>query len=417
MFTAAQSIIAANHPGSPDPGVVLVADDLLWPNRPAVPCPAAVLLEGELRRRGVRTKRGHLHVDAEDRETMTLRTVLPGIGGLGATVNLPTGRVTEAVCGAMAACLAVAGQARHLLLVAPRSFCAGVEQAIDLVERLLSERGGPVYVRKPVVHNAHVAADLRARGAVFVEELTEVPRGAPVVFSSHGVSPAVRAAAQRRGLEVIDATCSMVNRLHGQALRFAEQGDTVIVVGHAGHEEVEGILGEAPGHIVLVRSVEEAGRIRVADPSRVSCLTQTTLSVHETAEVVNALRGRFPELKGPAPEDTCYATTNRQNALRVIAVESDLVLVVGSKNSANCRQLVEVARRTGSAAHLVEDLGDIRPRWLAEARTIGVTSGASAPPPLVNAVIRTLGGLGPIEVEKRETARETNGFRLPSAVG
>ncbi|GLY69446.1 4-hydroxy-3-methylbut-2-enyl diphosphate reductase [Amycolatopsis taiwanensis] len=417
MFTAAQSIIAANHPGSPDPGVVLVADVLLWPNRPAIPCPAAVLLEGELQRRGARTKRGHLHVDAEDREAVTLRTVLPGIGGLGAAVSLPTGRVTEAVCGAMAACLAVAGPARRVLLAAPRSFCAGVERAIELVERLLSERGGPVYVRKPVVHNAHVAAELRSRGVVFVEELTEVPHGATVVFSSHGVSPAVRVAARRRGLEVIDATCPLVERLHAEARRAAEEGGTVIVVGHAGNEEVDGILGEAPGRIALVQSVEEARHVPVADPSRVSYVIQTTLSVHETAEVVDALRARFPMLKGPSSEDVCYATTNRQNAVRVIAVESELVLVVGSKSSPNAHQLVEIARRSGSAAHLVEDPRDIQPHWLTEVRTIGVTAGASTPPPLVNSVIRALGGLGPVTVEKRESVRETSGSPQPSAVG
>lgn len=416
VFTAAQSIIAANHPGSPDPGVVLVADILLWPNRPAITCPAAVLLEGELQRRGARTKRGHLHVDTEEQEAVTLRTVLPDIGGLGAAVSLPTGRVTEALCGAMAACLAVAGPARRVLLATPRSFCAGVERAIELVERLLSERGGPIYVRKPIVHNAHVAADLRGRGAVFVEELTEVPRGAPVVFSSHGVSPAVRAAARHRGLEVIDATCPLVERLHGQARQAAEDGGTVLVVGHAGHEEVDGLLGEAPGRIALVQSVEEAHRVPVDDPGKVSYLTQTTLSVHETAEVVDALRARFPTLRGPSSEAVCYATTNRQNALRVIAVESDLVLVIGSKNSPNSRQLVEIARRSGAAAHLVEDPRDIRPQWLAEARTIGITAGASTPPPLVNSVIRALSGLGPVTVEEREAARETNGVRLPSAV-
>lgn len=417
MFTAAQSIIAANHPGSPDPGVVLVADSLLWPNRPAVVCPAAEILEGELRRRGARTKRGQLHVDAEDHEALTLRTVLPGTGGLGATVSLPTSRVTEAVCGAMAACLAVAGPARRVLLATPRPLCTGVERAIELVERLLSERRGPVYVRKPSVHNVHIAARLRARGAVFVEELTDVPRGAPVVFSSHGVSPAVRAAAQRRGLEVFDATCPLVDRMHAQARRAVEEGHTVIVVGQPGHEEVVGLLGEAPGRIVLVSTVEQARRIQVPDPSRVSCLIQTTLSVHETAEVVDALRARFPELKSPATTDICYAMTNRHNALRVIAVESDLVLVVSAKNSTNSARLVEIARRSGAAAYLIEDPADIRPQWLAEVRTIGLAAGASVPPQLVNSVINALGGLGSVTVEKRETSSAANGFQLASAVG
>ncbi|HKS47921.1 MAG TPA: 4-hydroxy-3-methylbut-2-enyl diphosphate reductase [Amycolatopsis sp.] len=416
MFTAAQSIIAANHPGLPDPGVVLVADSLLWPHQPAVACPAVAILDGEVRRRGVRTVRGHLHVDTEDHEAVSLRAVLPGIGGLGAAVTRPTPRVTEAVCGAMAACLAVAGVSRRILLAAPRSFCAGVERAIEVVERLLNQRGGPVYVRKQIVHNAHVVADLQARGAVFVDELNEVPRGATVVFSAHGVSPAVRAAARLRNLQVVDATCPLVTKVHSEARRFVERGDTVILVGHAGHEEVEGTLGEAPERMILVQSVEEARRVRVADPKRVSYLTQTTLSVEETAEVVAVLRGRFPALRGPGSEDICYATSNRQDALRDVAAASDLVLVIGSPNSSNSIRLVEAARRAGAAAHLIDDTGDIQPLWLTEVRTIGLTAGASAPPRLVSAVIEALGGLGPVTVEERETTRETLRFTLPSTL-
>ncbi|MFD2422510.1 4-hydroxy-3-methylbut-2-enyl diphosphate reductase [Amycolatopsis pigmentata] len=416
LFTAAQSIIAANNPGRADPGVVLVADGLLWPHRPAVSCPAAALLEGELRRRGVRTDRGHLHGDSEDQQSFSLRAVLPGIGGLGASVTLPTPRVTEAVCGAVAACLAVAGPPRRILLAAPRSFCAGVERAIEVVERLLNERGGPIYVRKQIVHNIHVVRDLQGRGAVFVDDLTEVPRGATVVFSAHGVSPAVRTAARRRRLDVVDATCPLVTKVHAEARRFAGRGDTVILIGHAGHEEVEGTLGEAPERMVLVQSVEEARRVRVSDPARVSYLTQTTLSVEETAEVVDELRARFPALRGPGSGDICYATTNRQDALRAIAAEADLVLVVGSKNSSNSVRLVELARRAGAAAHLIDDATGIQPHWLAEVRTIGLTAGASAPPRLVESVVRTLGGLGPVTTEERETARETVQFTLPSTV-
>jgi (E)-4-hydroxy-3-methyl-but-2-enyl pyrophosphate reductase len=416
LFTAAQSIIAANNPGRADPGVVLVADGLLWPHRPAVSCPAAALLEGELRRRGVRTRRGNLHGDSEDHRSFSLRAVLPGIGGLGASVTLPTPRVTEAVCGAVAACLAVAGPPRRVLLAAPRSFCAGVERAIDVVERLLNERGGPIYVRKQIVHNRHVVRDLQLRGAVFVDDLAEVPRGATVVFSAHGVSPAVRTAARRRRLDVIDATCPLVTKVHAEARRFASRGDTVILIGHAGHEEVEGTLGEAPERMVLVQSVEEARRVRVADPDRVSYLPQTTLSVEETAKVVDELRARFPALRGPDSADICYATTNRQDALRAIAAEADLVLVVGSKNSSNSVHLVELARRAGAAAHLIDDATGIRPHWLAEVRTIGLTAGASAPPRLVESVARTLGGLGPVTTEERETARETVQVTVPSTV-
>ncbi|HET6504209.1 MAG TPA: 4-hydroxy-3-methylbut-2-enyl diphosphate reductase [Amycolatopsis sp.] len=416
MFTAAQSIIAANHPGHPEPGVVLVADSLLWPNRPAVGCPAAALLEGELRQRGARTLRGHLHVDAEEHDAVSLRTVLPGIGGFGASVTQPTARVTEAVCGAMAACLAVTGPPRRILLASPRSFCAGVERAIEVVRRLLTQRGGPIYVRKQIVHNLHVVRDLQARGAVFVDELTEVPRGATVVFSAHGVSPAVWSAAGRRRLEIVDATCPLVAKVHAEARRFAGHGDTIILIGHAGHEEVEGTLGEAPGRMVLVESAEQARGVEIPDPERVSYLTQTTLSVHETAEIIEILRARFPALKGPASDDICYATANRQDALREVAAESELVLVIGSKNSSNSRRLVELARRTGAAAQLIDDASDIRPQWLAEVRTIGLTAGASAPPRLVTDVVAALGGLGPVTVEERETTRETVEFGLPAAV-
>jgi 4-hydroxy-3-methylbut-2-enyl diphosphate reductase len=419
-FTAAESILAANNPGRPDPDSVLVADDLLWPNRPAIGCPAAVLLEGELARRGVPAARGHLHVEAADRGAVALRAVFPATGGqagLGAAVTgRPSPDVTRRVSAAMAACLAAAGPARTVLLAAPRSFCAGVERAIEIVERLLTQRGGPIYVRKQIVHNVHVVADLEARGAVFVDDLNEVPRGATAVFSAHGVSPAVRRDAKRRRLEVIDATCPLVTKVHTEARRFAGQGDTVILIGHAGHEEVEGTLGEAPERTVLVQSVEEAQRLTVPDPQRVSYLTQTTLSVDETAAVIEALRVRFPALRGPASDDICYATTNRQDALKAIAIESDLVLVVGSTNSSNSVRLVELAERAGTPAQLIDDARDIRPEWLAGAGVVGLTAGASAPPRLVDAVIKTIGGLGPVTVEERETTRETIHFTVPATV-
>ncbi|GAB3587738.1 hypothetical protein GCM10027445_68170 [Amycolatopsis endophytica] len=419
-FTAAQSILAAHHPGRPRPGEVLVADDLLWPDRPSVPCPGAGLLEGELRRRGLDTTRGHLYVDTDHTAAVALRAVLPtarGPAGLGVAA---TGQVSPAtaaaVSAAMAAVLAVAGRPREVLLAAPRSFCAGVERAIEIVERLLAQRGGPIYVRKEIVHNRHVVDDLRARGAVFVDELDAVPRGATVVFSAHGVSPAVRADAERRRLKVVDATCPLVTKVHAEARRFAGQGDTVLLIGHAGHEEVEGTLGEAPERTVLVQSVEEARRVRVPDPDRVTYLTQTTLSVDETAEVISELRDRFPAPRGPASDDICYATTNRQDALKVIARESDLVLVVGSGNSSNSVRLTELAQRAGTPARLIDDARDIRPGWLSGVAKIGLTAGASAPPRLVDSVIAALGGLGPVTVAEREITRETIHFTLPAAV-
>ncbi|MGH3924257.1 MAG: 4-hydroxy-3-methylbut-2-enyl diphosphate reductase, partial [Pseudonocardiaceae bacterium] len=248
--------------------------------------------------------------------------------------------------------------ARTVLLASPRSFCAGVERAIAVVEQLLEQRGGPVYVRKQIVHNLHVVTDLQARGAVFVDELNTVPDGATVVFSAHGVSPAVRTEAADRGLEVIDATCPLVTKVHAEARRFAARGDTVVLIGHAGHEEVEGTLGEAPDHTVLVQTVDEVGALEIADAMRVSYLTQTTLAEDETTEIVETLRARFPALRGPASDDICYATTNRQDALAAIAEESDVVLVIGSTNSSNSVRLVEVAHRHGTPSYLIDDPSD-----------------------------------------------------------
>jgi 4-hydroxy-3-methylbut-2-enyl diphosphate reductase len=311
---------------------------------------------------------------------------------------------------------AVAGPPRTVLLAAPRSFCAGVERAIEVVERALELRGAPVYVRKQIVHNTRVVADLTARGAVFVDTLDPVPDGATVVFSAHGVAPDVYAAAARRGLRVIDATCPLVTKVHAEARRFAARGDTVVLIGHAGHEEVEGTLGEAPDRTVLVATPEDAARVAVADPERVSYLTQTTLAVDEAAAVVGALRARFPALRGPGSDDICYATTNRQDALAAIADDADTVLVVGSANSSNSVRLVELAERRGTPAHLIDSAADIRPEWLAGAATVGLTAGASAPPVLVDAVVAALGWLGPLDVHERTTTRETLRFTLPPAV-
>lgn len=350
---------------------MLVADQLLFPGRPAIECPASVLLSGQLRRYGVTTVHGPLQHDPPDgaaRAAVVFAALLPatfgqvGLGVAAADHDL-SGLLTART--ALAAWVSAAG-ARTILLASPRSFCAGVERAIEVVEHLLAERGGPIYVRKQIVHNSHVVADLEAGGAVFVDELDEVPDGATVVFSAHGVSPAVRAEASRQGLEAIDATCPLVAKVHAEARRFAARGDTVILIGHDGHEEVEGTLGEAPAQTVLVQTVADVDDLRVPDAARVSYLTQTTLAVDETAEVVDALRARFPALRGPASDDICYATTNRQDALGAIADQSDLVLVVGSANSSNSRRLVEsLTAATRPAISSTTPATSVRNGWAA----------------------------------------------------
>ncbi|GAA3640351.1 4-hydroxy-3-methylbut-2-enyl diphosphate reductase [Lentzea roselyniae] len=303
---------------------------------------------------------------------------------------------------------------RSVLLASPRSFCAGVERAIEIVERLLDQRGGPIYVRKQIVHNVHVVRSLEARGAVFVDELSEVPVGATVVFSAHGVSPAVRSEAVSRSLDVLDATCPLVTKVHSEARRFAERGDTIILIGHSGHEEVEGTLGEAPDQTVLVETVEDVEALDVSGP--VSYLTQTTLAVDETADVIEALHRKFPQLRGPGSDDICYATTNRQVAIRDVAARSDLVLVVGSKNSSNSVRMVELAARGGTPAHLIDDASEIDPAWLAGVSTVGLSAGASAPPELVDEVVSALRSLGSVTVATHTTATETISFTLPLAV-
>jgi 4-hydroxy-3-methylbut-2-enyl diphosphate reductase len=401
-------------------GTVLVADELLRPGLPPIPCPAAPFLAGELGRQGIAANRGPLRLGPADRSAgpaSALAAVLSGTSGrvgLGVAAGEPDAQGVAR--RALAGWLAVADRPRRVLLAAPRSFCAGVERAIEAVARLLDQRGGPVYVRKQIVHNTHVVADLEARGAVFVDELDAVPDGALVVFSAHGVAPAVRAEAARRNLEVADATCPLVTKVHSEARRFAERGDTVVLIGHEGHEEVEGTLGEAPGSTVLVQTAADAATVLVADVARVSYLTQTTLAVDETADVVAALRSRFPALRGAPSDDICYATTNRQRALSAIAAEADLVLVVGSANSSNSVRLVELAGRQGTPAHLIDDASAIRPDWLAGVRVIGLTAGASAPPELVEGVVCALSGLGPVTASEREVTTETIHFTPPSAV-
>jgi 4-hydroxy-3-methylbut-2-enyl diphosphate reductase len=305
---------------------------------------------------------------------------------------------------------------RTVLLAEPRSFCAGVERAIDVVDRALRRFPHPVYVRRQIVHNTHVVADLERRGAVFVDELDQVPDGTTVVFSAHGVAPAVREEAQRRGLNVIDATCPLVTKVHAEARRFDRHGDTVVLIGHRGHDETEGTLGELPGRIQLVETPQDVERLDVADPQRVAYLTQTTLSVDDVREVANALRTRFPAVHKPGSEDVCYATTNRQDAVREVAAGSDVVLVLGSANSSNSLRLVEVAERAGVPAHLVDDATGIDPAWLRGAGVVGLTAGASAPPYLVDEVIATLRELGPVEVQTHTVTTEHVHFGLPKEV-
>ncbi|WP_199432327.1 4-hydroxy-3-methylbut-2-enyl diphosphate reductase [Qaidamihabitans albus] len=305
---------------------------------------------------------------------------------------------------------------RKVLLAGPRSFCAGVERAVEIVERLLERHEPPVYVRKQIVHNSRVVGELEQRGAVFVDELDEVPENATVVFSAHGVAPAVRQTAEHRELDVVDATCPLVSKVHGEAKRFARDGNTVFLIGHAGHEEVEGTLGEAPERTVLVERPEDVEGLEVEDPERVSYLMQTTLALDEAEDVVRALRERFPALRGPGSDDICYATTNRQEAVRGVARDSDVVLVAGSGNSSNSRRLVEVAQREGAAAYLVDDVGEIDPDWLAGAGTVGLSAGASAPTALVDEIVDVLAGLGAVDAEERTTTTETVNFSLPKEV-
>jgi len=305
---------------------------------------------------------------------------------------------------------------RSVLLAEPRSFCAGVDRAIEVVERALEQRGAPVYVRKQIVHNQHVVADLHARGARFVNEIDEVPAGETVVFSAHGVSPAVWDNARGRNLDIIDATCPLVSKVHSEVRRFAGRGDTIIFIGHAGHEETEGTMGERPEQTVLVEDVEDARVVQVEDPNHVSYLVQTTLSVHEVEQIVEVLQERFPKLKAPASDDICYATTNRQDSLTAVAADSQLVLVVGSQNSSNSQRLVETAQRLGAEAHLVDDADDVDLGWLAGVTKVGLTAGASAPQALVDEVVEALGGLGPVETATRHLVDENVRFTLPKEV-
>jgi 4-hydroxy-3-methylbut-2-en-1-yl diphosphate reductase len=304
----------------------------------------------------------------------------------------------------------------RILLAWPRGYCAGVERAVDTVERALRIYGPPVYVRKQIVHNIHVVRDLESKGAVFVEDEGEVPEAAVVILSAHGVAPEVYANADRRRLSVIDATCPLVTKVHLEARRFARDAYTILLIGHEGHEEVVGTSGEAPDRVVLVGSPEEARTVEVADPERVSYLSQTTLSVDETSEVIDVLRERFPEIQGPPRDDICYATQNRQEAVKELAKQSDVVLVIGSDNSSNSKRLAEVARMEGTPAYLLDDESEMRPEWLEGRETVGVTSGASAPEWLVERVVEHLKASGATAVEQLHTVEEHMQFSLPAGV-
>jgi 4-hydroxy-3-methylbut-2-en-1-yl diphosphate reductase len=431
------------------PGDLVVASEVT-DGHTVIPCPSAALLAGELRRAGLRVRVGrvvtvdHLVRGAErerlaatgalvaDMESAVLARAAAGrpLAVIRAVSDTP-GRplVSPGVLGGGLAALrslraagpalarwAAAVAERQVLLAGPRSFCAGVERAIEIVERALDQKGPPVYVRKQIVHNSHVVAGLEERGAIFVDELSEVPDGASVVFSAHGVSPAVRDEADRRRLTTVDATCPLVAKVHAEARRFASDGYLVALIGHEGHEEVEGTLGEAPDSVALVQTAADVGALQPPDPGKVAYLMQTTLAADEAADIAEALRERFPAARAPGSDDICYATTNRQRAARAVAAEADLVLVAGSANSSNSVRLVETAQRAGTTAYLIDGPSDIELSWLAGVSAIGLTAGASAPPAVVQDIINALRGLGTVEVSERVITTENIRFSLPKEV-
>jgi 4-hydroxy-3-methylbut-2-enyl diphosphate reductase len=431
------------------PGDLVVASEVT-DGHTVIPCPSAALLAGELRRAGLRVRVGrvvtvdHLVRGAErerlaatgalvaDMESAVLARAAAGrplavVRAVSDTPDRPL--VSPGVLGGGLAALrslraagpalarwAAAVAERQVLLAGPRSFCAGVERAIEIVERALDQKGPPVYVRKQIVHNSHVVAGLEERGAIFVDELSEVPDGASVVFSAHGVSPAVRDEADRRRLTTVDATCPLVAKVHAEARRFASDGYLVALIGHEGHEEVEGTLGEAPDSVALVQTAADVGALQPPDPGKVAYLMQTTLAADEAADIAEALRERFPAARAPGSDDICYATTNRQRAARAVAAEADLVLVAGSANSSNSVRLVETAQRAGTTAYLIDGPSDIELSWLAGVSAIGLTAGASAPPEVVQDIINALRGLGTVEVSERVITTENIRFSLPKEV-
>jgi 4-hydroxy-3-methylbut-2-enyl diphosphate reductase len=305
---------------------------------------------------------------------------------------------------------------QKLLLASPRGYCAGVDRAVQTVERALDFHGAPVYVRKEIVHNKHVVEQLRSRGAIFVEDESEVPEGSTVVFSAHGVAPSVHENSAKRGLRTIDATCPLVTKVHREAVRFAADDYTIVLIGHAGHEEVEGTMGEAPDHIVLVETEEDVDRLEIADREKIAYISQTTLSVDETRSIIARLREKFPSITGPRTDDICYATTNRQAAVKQLARACDLVLVIGSQNSSNSRRLVDVTRDLGTDSYLIDHEGQVEEAWLEGKRIVGITSGASAPEELVQRLVEFFRARGTETVEELEVVKEDVRFMLPKPI-
>jgi 4-hydroxy-3-methylbut-2-en-1-yl diphosphate reductase len=305
---------------------------------------------------------------------------------------------------------------KRVLLAAPRGYCAGVDRAVETVEHALNLHGAPIYVRKEIVHNKHVVRELEKRGAIFVDEETEVPEGEMVVFSAHGVAPSVHENAAKRNLRTIDATCPLVTKVHVEAVKFAEEGYTIFLIGHEGHEEVEGTTGEAPENIVLVQTEEEVEGLEPADPDRTAYITQTTLSVDETTAIIEALKRKFPNITGPKTDDICYATTNRQQAVKALAKECELVLVIGSTNSSNSNRLVEVAREHGAASYLIDNHLQVDEAWLEGVETVGITSGASAPEELVARLVQLFRDRGVTDVAELTTVQEDVRFMLPKQI-
>ncbi|MBV9141953.1 MAG: 4-hydroxy-3-methylbut-2-enyl diphosphate reductase [Pseudonocardiales bacterium] len=444
----------APHPPSSTPELVGRAGSALLSNSAAggrlagcalgsVEVPSAPLLAGALRRLGLRVHLGAvssvsriartpgadgaLAVDMESAQLATVGVPFAVVRAIVDTPAHPLWRLgtlhrgmsalrTLRACRPALEWWAGAIGPREVLLAAPRSFCAGVARAIDTVHQALRRYGAPVYVRRQIVHNAHVVGELAELGAVFVDEVEQVPAGAVLVFAAHGVSPAVRQDAYARELTVIDATCPLVSKVHTEIRRYARQENTVFLIGHPDHEEVQGSLGEAPQDVIVVPDADTAARVQPRDPSRVAYTMQTTLAVDEAEEIAGILRERFPALSAPRTDDICYATTNRQRAVRAIASQVDLVLVVGSPNSSNSVRLVEVAQREGVPAYLVDDVSDIDLRWLRGTRRLGITAGASAPPHLVDQIVHCLGGLGPVRVSESRLVEEDVTFALPREV-
>lgn len=305
---------------------------------------------------------------------------------------------------------------KEILLAQPRGFCAGVDRAIEIVERALAQFGAPVYVRHEIVHNRYVVDDLRAKGAIFIEDLDEVPAGSHLVFSAHGVSRAVKAEAEQRGLKVFDATCPLVTKVHVEVGKMRDEGREIIMIGHQGHPEVEGTMGQAEGGMYLVETVDDVATLDVADPERLAFVSQTTLSVDDTVEIIAALKRRFPSISEPKKGDICYATTNRQHAVKFMAPQVELVIVVGSPSSSNSNRLREVAQKSGVASYMVDDAAQIDPAWVAGKSRIGVTAGASAPEVLVHRVIERLKALGASSVRELEGVEENVTFPLPKGL-